>query len=150
MLTVLLGSLFFLLLATVPIAVSLALCTTAVFMVFYPATSMDTMLAQSMVTSADNFALMAIPFFMLVGSLMERSGIAKRMVDVAELLTGDMPGGLGMSTVLAAMFFAAICGSGPATTAAIGAIMLPAMAAQGYSKAYSGALVASRPAPSAR
>ncbi|MDR1520063.1 MAG: TRAP transporter large permease [Planctomycetota bacterium] len=138
----LVGALFALLLATVPIAVSLALCTSAVFLVFYPNTAMDTMLSQAMVTSSDNFALMAIPFFMLVGSLMERSGIASRMVDVAKLLTGDMPGGLGMSAVLASMFFAAICGSGPATAAAIGGIMLPAMSTQRYPAPYGGALVA--------
>ena len=78
------------------------------------------MLAQSMVTSMDSFSLMAIPFFMLVGSLMEYGGIAKKLVDVAEMMTGNMPGGLGMAAIVASMFFAAISGSGPATAAAIG------------------------------
>ncbi|WHH56812.1 TRAP transporter large permease [Petroclostridium sp. X23] len=143
MILVLLGSLLLLLFSTVPIAVSLALCTISVFSVFYSGTAMDTMLAQSMVTSTDSFALMAIPFFMLVGTLMEKSGIADKLVDVAKIFTGDKPGGLGMAAVLAAMFFAAISGSGPATTAAIGGIMISAMGIQGYDKAYSGALVAS-------
>lgn len=142
MAAVLIGSLFTFLLVSTPIAVSLALCCSVVFVVYYSHTAMDAMLAQALVTSSDNFALMAIPFFMLVGSLMERSGIAGRMVDVAKLLTGDMPGGLGMAAVVASMFFAAICGSGPATAAAIGGIMLPAMAAQGYPKSYGGGLVA--------
>ncbi len=142
MAVVLVGSLFAMLLATVPIAVSLALCTSVVFLVFYSHTAMDAMLPQAIVISSDNFALMAIPFFMLVGSLMERSGIAKRMVDVAKMLTSDMPGGLGMAAILASMFFAAICGSGPATAAAIGGIMLPAMMRQGYPAAYGGGIVA--------
>ena len=73
---------------------------------------------------------------------MERGGIAKKLVDVAEMLTGTMPGGLGMAAIVASMFFAAISGSGPATAAAIGGIMIGAMTAQGYSKGYSGALIA--------
>ncbi len=143
MIGVMFGTLFALLFATVPIFASLSLCTIAVFGIFYAGTPMDTMLAQSIVTSIDSFSLMAIPFFMLVGSLMERTGIAGKLVDVAKALTGDKPGGLGVAAVIASMFFAAISGSGPATTAAIGGIMIPAMVNQGYSKEYCGALVAS-------
>jgi C4-dicarboxylate transporter DctM subunit len=143
MIPVLFILLFTLLFATVPIFASIAACVAVVFAVFYPGTPMVSMLAQSIVTSIDSFALMAIPFFMLVGSLMERTGIAGKLVDVAKMLTGDKPGGLGMTAVVAAMFFAAISGSGPATTAAIGAIMIPAMVRQGYKKDYCGALVAS-------
>ena len=90
-----------------------------------------------MITSADSFPLMAIPFFMLVGTLMEKTGIARRLVDIASILTGDTPGGLGMAAIVASMFFAAISGSGPATAAAIGGIMLPAMIEQRYSRSYS-------------
>ena len=142
MIGTMLGVLFICLLGTVPIAVSLGLSCVATFSVFNAGSNMTQMLAQSTVTSIDSFSLMAIPFFMLVGSLMERGGIAKKLVDVAEMLTGTMPGGLGMAAIVASMFFAAISGSGPATAAAIGGIMIGAMTAQGYSKGYSGALIA--------
>ena len=142
MIGTMLGVLFVCLLGTVPIAVSLGLSCVAAFSVFNAGSNMTQMLAQSTVTSIDSFSLMAIPFFMLVGSLMERGGIAKKLVDVAEMMTGTMPGGLGMAAIAASMFFAAISGSGPATAAAIGGIMIGAMTAQGYSKGYSGALIA--------
>lgn len=142
MIGLMLGSLFLLLFLTVPIGISLGLSCLSVFAVFYSGTTMDAMLSQSSVTSIDSFSLMAIPFFMLVGTLMEKGGIAKKLVNVAELITGSMPGGLGMAAVLASMFFAAISGSGPATAAAIGGIMLFAMKDQGYKNDYSGALVA--------
>ncbi len=95
MIGTMLGVLFICLLGTVPIAVSLGLSCVATFSVFNAGSNMTQMLAQSTVTSIDSFSLMAIPFFMLVGSLMERGGIAKKLVDVAEMLTGTMPGGLG-------------------------------------------------------
>lgn len=133
--------LFVCLIATVPIAVSLGLSCVAT-LALGGGGNMIQNLAQSMVTSMDSFSLMAIPFFMLVGSLMEYGGIAKKLVDVAEMMTGAMPGGLGMAAIVASMFFAAISGSGPATAAAIGGIMIGAMVSQGYSKGYSGALIA--------
>ena len=141
MIGTMLGVLFVCLIGTVPIAVSLGLSCVATF-VLGGGGNMIQMLAQSMVTSMDSFSLMAIPFFMLVGSLMEYGGIAKKLVDVAEMMTGNMPGGLGMAAIVASMFFAAISGSGPATAAAIGGIMIGAMVSQGYSKGYSGALIA--------
>lgn len=141
MIGTMLGVLFVCLIGTVPIAVSLGLSCVATF-ALGGGGNMIQMLAQSMVTSMDSFSLMAIPFFMLVGSLMEYGGIAKKLVDVAEMITGNMPGGLGMAAIVASMFFAAISGSGPATAAAIGGIMIGAMVSQGYSKGYSGALIA--------
>lgn len=141
MLALLFGGLFLCLFLTVPIAISLAVSTLVVFVIQYPNQPMINNLAQAMLTSADSFPLMAIPFFMLVGTLMEKTGIARKLVEVAEVLTGNMPGGLGMAAVVASMFFAAISGSGPATAAAIGGIMLPAMAAQGYGKSYSVGLI---------
>jgi len=127
--------------ASVPIFASISAAVAIVFAVFHAGTPMPAMLAQAVVTSMDSFALMAIPFFMLVGSLMQRTGIAGRLVDVAKMITSDKPGGLGMTAVVASVFFAAISGSGPATAAAIGAIMVPAMTPQGYPKDYSAALV---------
>ena len=129
--------LFLCLFATVPIALSLGISTLGVFATQFPSMPMANNLAQAMITSADSFPLMAIPFFMLVGTLMEKTGIARRLVDIASILTGDTPGGLGMAAIVASMFFAAISGSGPATAAAIGGIMLPAMIEQRYSRSYS-------------
>jgi len=142
MIGIMLGVLFLLLFLTVPIGISLGISCIAAFSVADLGSNMIAMLAQSTVTSLDSFSLLAIPFFMLVGSLMERGGIAKKLVDVAEMLTGSMPGGLGIAAIVASMFFAAISGSGPATAAAIGGIMLGAMKAQGYSRGYGGAVIA--------
>lgn len=143
MITVLFVTLFGCLALTVPIAVSIAISTLAVFAIYYPGTPMVNMLTQAMVTTSDSFPLMAVPFFMLVGSLMDRTGIAKRLVDVSEALTGSMPGGLGMAAVVSGMIFAAISGSGPAVVAAVGAILVPAMVKQGYDPGYAGGIVAS-------
>ena len=139
---VMLGILFCCLFLTVPIAVSLGTSCIAVFKIFYPTRDMVSMLAQSTVTSIDSFSLLAIPFFMLVGSLMEGGGIAQKLIDVANMLTGKSAGGLASAAVVASCFFAAISGSGPATAAAIGGIMCGAMQAQGYSRGYSGAIIA--------
>ncbi len=133
--------LFFCLFATVPIALSLGISTLVVFGIEFPSMPMANNLAQAMITSADSFPLMAIPFFMLMGALMEKTGIARRLVNMASILTGDTPGGLGMAAIIASMFFAAISGSGPATAAAIGGIMLPAMISQRYSRSYSVGIV---------
>ncbi len=133
--------LFLCLFATVPIALSLGISTLGVFATQFPSMPMANNLAQAMITSADSFPLMAIPFFMLVGTLMEKTGIARRLVDIASILTGATPGGLGMAAIVASMFFAAISGSGPATAAAIGGIMLPAMIEQRYSRSYSVGIV---------
>ena len=133
--------LFLCLFATVPIALSLGISTLGVFATQFPSMPMANNLAQAMITRADSFPLMAIPFFMLVGTLMEKTGIARRLVDIASILTGDTPGGLGMAAIVASMFFAAISGSGPATAAAIGGIMLPAMIEQKYSRSYSVGIV---------
>ena len=133
--------LFLCLFATVPIALSLGISTLVVFGIEFPSMPMANNLAQAMITGADSFPLMAIPFFMLMGALMEKTGIARRLVNMASILTGDTPGGLGMAAIIASMFFAAISGSGPATAAAIGGIMLPAMISQRYSRSYSVGIV---------
>ncbi|MDO4488356.1 MAG: TRAP transporter large permease [Eubacteriales bacterium] len=137
-----LGILFLCLICTVPIAVSLGTSCITVFQSFFPGRDMTSMLAQATVTSIDSFSLLAIPFFMLVGSLMEGGGIAQKLIDVANMITGKKAGGLANAAIVASCFFAAISGSGPATAAAIGGIMCGAMQAQGYSKGYSGAIIA--------
>ena len=95
-----------------------------------------------MLQGINSFPLLACPFFILAGNLMEGGGISKRLVDVASTLVGSIPGGLGMVAAIACVFFGAISGSGPATLAAIGGIMIPAMVARGYSAAWSAALCA--------
>jgi C4-dicarboxylate transporter DctM subunit len=99
-------------------------------------------LAQNMFTSCDSFPLMAIPFFILAGSLMEGGGLSKRLVALANSLVGHVAGGLAIVTVLTCMFFGAISGSSPATVAAIGSIMIPAMVKEGYPQSFSTGLAA--------
>lgn len=142
MVLMLFGVLAICLLLTVPIAISLAISSLAVIAAAYPPGMMN-MLAQAMVTSIDNYSLMAIPFFMLLGIIMEKTGIAQGLIDLAEAYVGSKPGGLGTAAIVACCFFAAISGSGPACVAAIGAILIPAMKRQNYDPAYCGALLAS-------
>lgn len=100
-------------------------------------------LVQVAYTSVDSFPIMALPAFILAGALMEYSGISKRLVNVAEALAGPATGGLASATVLACLFFGAISGSGPATTAAVGMLMIPAMIRRNYDKGYASAITAS-------
>ncbi len=101
------------------------------------------LLPQTVVAGTQSFSLLAIPFFMLAGELMSAGGLSKRLVRVADVFVRHLPGGLGHVTVVAALVFAAVSGSAPATTAAIGAVMIPAMAERGYDRAYATALVVS-------
>jgi len=101
-----------------------------------------TVVAQRMFTSTSSFPLMAIPFFMIAGALMEGGGISRRLINLANTLMGATTGGLAMVAILTCMFFAAISGSGPATVAAIGSIMIPAMVRAGYDLAFAAAIMA--------
>ncbi len=94
-------------------------------------------------TSVGSFPLMALPAFILTGALMEAAGISKRLIDVAESLAGPFTGGISAAAVVACLFFGAISGSGPATTAAVGMLMIPAMVKRGYKKDYAAAVTAS-------
>ncbi len=89
------------------------------------------------------FTLLAIPCFVVAGALMEYGNITQQIINVAKMLVGRMYGGLGITTVLACTFFAAISGSGPGTVAAVGTIMVPAMVRNGYSKEYAAAAASS-------
>ncbi|NIC36300.1 TRAP transporter large permease [Halomonas desiderata] len=95
--------------------------------------------AQQYITSVNSFPLMAIPFFILAGYLMQSGGISRRLVDFSNTMVGSMTGGLAMVAIVTSLFFAAISGSGAATTAAIGAILIPAMIAKGYDSGYAAA-----------
>ena len=99
--------------------------------------------AQKIVTGVDSFVLIAIPLFILAGEIMSVGGISKRIIDFAVLCVGHLPAGLGMVAVLACMLFAAISGTAIADAAAIGAILIPAMIAQGYDRRLAPTLVAS-------
>jgi C4-dicarboxylate transporter DctM subunit len=100
-------------------------------------------LVQVAYSSVDSFPIMALPAFILAGALMEYSGISRRLVKLAEAIAGPATGGLASATVLACLFFGAISGSGPATTAAVGMLMIPAMISRGYDKGYASAITAS-------
>lgn len=98
--------------------------------------------AQRLVYGLNSFTLLAVPLFILVGNLMDFGGISRRLTDWAKSLLGWLPGGLGIVTVFSCAIFAALTGSGPATVAAIGSIMLPSMAKAGYSRGTSAGLLA--------
>ena len=101
-----------------------------------------TLMAQAAWTAFEPFPLVTIPLFILAGQLMERGGMSEKLVNIAEKLVGAYRGGIGLVTVVACMFFAALSGSGPATTAAIGSITIPAMQEQGYRSRFAGAIAA--------
>ena len=136
---ILFGSFLLLLAIGAPITVSLAIAALAGYWVL----DIDPVrMVQTAYTSVGSFPLMALPAFVLAGAMMEAAGISRRLVDIAEHLAGPVTGGLGMATVLACVFFGAISGSGPATTAAVGMLMIPAMTRRGYNPAYGGAITA--------
>lgn len=95
---------------------------------------------QRIIVGTDSFSLLAVPFFILAGELMQRGGLSSRLIKFASTLIGHITGGLAMVTVVASTFFAAISGSAPATTASIGSIMVPEMEKRGYSRDFGAAL----------
>lgn len=140
MLFVFLGTLFVFLLIGVPIAFSLLLA--AVGLMFAMDIFDSQIIAQNLVSGANNFPLMAIPFFMLAGELMNAGGISKRIVNFSMALVGHIRGGLGYVVILASVMFAGLSGSAVADTAALGAILIPMMLSKGYDKNSSTGLVA--------
>ncbi len=137
---VLFGAFAILLLMGAPIAVALGMAAMAAFMSIGKDVAT---LVQVAYNSVNSFPVMALPAFILSGALMQDSGISRRLVNIAEALAGRMTGGMGASTVIACLFFGAISGSGPATTAAVGMLMIPAMVKRGYDKGYASAVTAS-------
>lgn len=91
--------------------------------------------------STSKFVLLAIPFFILAGNIMEKAEISERLINLAEACVGHVKGGLAIVCVIVACFFAAISGSGPATVAALGLVLIPGMIKTGYSPAFSAALM---------
>ncbi len=101
-----------------------------------------TLMAQSAYTAFEPFPLTTIPLFILAGQLMERGGMSERLIEISRRLVGAYKGGMGLVTVVACMFFSALSGSGPATTAAIGSITIPAMLKEKYKPRFAGAVAA--------
>ncbi len=137
---ILIGTFFLLLCLRVPVAASMGLGALAgmLFMGFK-----FSVFATVFYAAIAKYTLLAIPFFILAGVIMDYAGISKRLILFANACVGHKRGGLAVVTVVVACFFAAISGSGPATVAAIGGVLIPAMTKQGYNKDFSTALVAS-------
>lgn len=135
------GTFIILILLNVPIA--LVLGGTSIFALATRTHTPLTIVLQQYFNGIDSASLLAIPLFILAGNLMATGGISKRLVDFANVLVGRFKGGLGYVAVISCIFFGAISGSGPATTAAIGTVMVPYMKKKGYSAPLSLALVAS-------
>ena len=125
----------------IPIAFSLLLCGAALMWhmnMFDPQ-----ILAQNVINGADSFPLLAVPFFMLAGEVMNAGGLSRRIVNFALTLVGHIKGGLGYVAILAAVMMAALSGSAVADAAALSALLLPMMVAAGHDKARSAGLLAS-------
>ncbi len=137
---ILFGSFFVLLLLNIPIAVALGLSSIVTLLMFDVPMSIYSF---TMYSATAKFTLLAIPFFILAGMIMERAGISKRLISFANKAVGHLRGGLAIVAVITSCFFAAISGSGPATVAALGSILIPAMNDTGYDKGMASALVAS-------
>jgi tripartite ATP-independent transporter DctM subunit len=135
---VIFGSFAILLLMGVPIALSLGMAS--VLTLLYENLPLS-IIPANLYSSTGKFVLLAIPFFILGGNIMEKSGISARLIDFARTLVGHRKSGMAMVCVIVACFFAAISGSGPATVAALGMIIIPAMTKVGYKKASATALM---------
>ncbi len=137
---VLLISFFLLLSIGVPVAYSLGISAAITLLLAVLPSSAITTVAQRMATGIDSFTLLAIPFFILAGELMNQGGIARRLVNFAKTLMGSFPGGLAYVNILAAMLFGAISGSSVAAASAIGGIMIDRMEDEGYDRNFSAAV----------
>lgn len=134
------GTLIACLILTVPIGFSLGIASLAY--ILYTNQLTFGFITQNLVTGVDSFPIMAIPFFVFAGELMGGGGISRRLLSVANVYFGRIRGGLAIVTVVVCMFFAAISGSGPATVAAVGGMVVPTMMQKGYDRKFVLALIA--------
>ena len=137
---ILVFSFLFLLSIGLPVAYSIGISSMLTMLVSIQPIPAFTTFAQRMATGLDSFALLAIPFFVLAGQLMNRGGIATKLVNFAKALLGSLPGGLAYVNIMAAMLFGSISGSAAAAVSAIGGFMGPQMTKEGYSKPFSAAV----------
>lgn len=127
----------------VPIAFALLFSATATGLQMGGSASSPQIMAAQLMRGTDSVAMMALPFFILTGELMNRGGLTKRIIDLCNVTVGRVRGGLGYVTILACLLFGSLVGSAVASTAALGAILIPMMARAGYDRARSAGLVAS-------
>jgi len=123
-----------------PVAWSIAISSLLTMLVSFPAMPAFTTISQRMAAGLDSFALLAIPFFVLSGQLMNKGGIAHRLIAFAKTLVGALPGGLALINVIGAMLMGAIAGSAMASASAMGSILGPEMEKEGYSKEFGAAV----------
>ncbi len=131
--------LFALMLTGMPISISLGL--TVLTFLFTMTTVPIESVALKLFTGIEKFEIMAIPFFILAGNFLTHGGVARRMINFATSMVGHLPGGLGLSGVVACALFAAVSGSSPATVVAIGSILLPAMVKAGFPKSFGAGVI---------
>lgn len=138
---ILFGSFILLMILSVPVAFALGIASALTL--FFTEKMPLQYIAQGMFTTVDSYALMAVPLFVFAGLIMEHGGLSRRLINVAKSFVGHQTGGLAGVAILACTVFAALSGSGPATVAAIGGIMIPAMVKENYDKGFSSGVVAS-------
>lgn len=138
------GILFILLLilAVLGVPIAFAIGLASVGALYFTSSTPLLIVIQNMFAQVDSFPLMAVPFFILAGGLMDRGGISIKLIQFASNLVGHIRGGLAMVSTVAAMFFAGISGSASADTAAIGSVLIPAMNKKGYSKEFAASVQA--------
>jgi tripartite ATP-independent transporter DctM subunit len=134
------GSFFILVFWGVPISFAIGLSSLAAGALMLPFDVIISVIAQKMATGLDSFSLLAIPFFIFAGTLMNNGGIAQRLINLSQVIVGRMPGSLGHVNVMANMMFGSISGSAVAAAAAVGGTMGPMQKKAGYDPAYSAAV----------
>ncbi|MGS4945820.1 TRAP transporter large permease [Meridianimarinicoccus sp. RP-17] len=137
---VLFGSFALFMAMGVPIAFAIGTAATLTFLLFMGVEQSIFIVAQQMASGLDSFTLLAIPFFILAGNIMNRGGIALRLIAFAKILAGRLPGALAHCNVIANMMFGAISGSAVASAAAVGGVMAPLQAKEGYDRGFSAAV----------
>ncbi|RKR03397.1 tripartite ATP-independent transporter DctM subunit [Kushneria sinocarnis] len=134
------GSFFLLIFLGVPVAFSIGIATVITMLLTFPFDVAVSIVAQRMATGLDSFTLLAIPFFILAGTLMSSGGIARRLIDFAQVLVGRLPGSLSHVNIMSNMMFGAISGSAVAAAAAVGGTLGPIQQREGYPAPYSTAV----------
>ena len=132
--------LIFVLLLVIGLPIAFVLGGTSLFYFFFLSKVPMEMIGQKLYAGVDNFVLLAIPFFILAGELMNRSKITDALIEFSRILVGRIPGALAQVNIVASVFFAGITGAGVADTAALGSILIPAMTKEGYTPEYSAAV----------
>ncbi|WP_094463353.1 TRAP transporter large permease [Pannonibacter phragmitetus] len=134
------GAFFLLMFIGVPIAFAIGISTVLTFTLFLTYDQSINNTAQQLASGLDTFTLLAVPFFILAGNIMNRGGIALRLIELAKVLGGRLPGSLAHCNVLANMMFGSISGSAVAAAAAVGGVMAPLQKKEGYDPAFSAAV----------